>query len=377
MSVSLTSDNKRSKLTPRREPYWDRVEAGCYLGFRVAQAGGGTWIARWRDDSGKQNYKALGGGIDHPEALKSARAWFKHCQQGASPQIITVGDACRDYINNKRTEDGNKPANEAETRFKRLVYGTPLESVPLDKLQASRIRKWRDAQLIKSNDDDEERRNKDTINRNLVILKAALNFAFKSQHIGTDSGWKSITKFKGVGGQRERFLSTNELQDILKACPDNLGRFCRGLLLLGCRPGELAGAKVGDFDKNAGTLILDGKTGKRTITLSSDAAGFIMECCRLKTNAVHIFLRDDGLPWTKDSWKKPFQKAVIASGVSNPKGIVIYSLRHAALSQMVGSGLDSFIVAQIAGTSVAMIEKHYGHMHHSKNRAVLDKIKIL
>lgn len=39
-----------------------------------------------------------------------------------------------------------------------------------------------------------------------------------------------------------------------------------------------------------------------------------------------------------------------------------YSLRHCVISELVHGGLELLTVAQISGTSVAMFEKHYGHL---------------
>jgi hypothetical protein len=39
-----------------------------------------------------------------------------------------------------------------------------------------------------------------------------------------------------------------------------------------------------------------------------------------------------------------------------------YTMRHSVISDLVHDGLDLLTVAQISGTSVAMIERHYGHL---------------
>ena len=66
MANALDSKTKRDKLAPRREPYWSPLQKGAAVGFRKLETGDGTWIARWRDDEGKQKYRALGftGGDD-------------------------------------------------------------------------------------------------------------------------------------------------------------------------------------------------------------------------------------------------------------------------------------------------------------------------
>ncbi|MEA3117230.1 MAG: hypothetical protein QOI13_500 [Paraburkholderia sp.] len=79
--------------------------------------------------------------------------------------------------------------------------------------------------------------------------------------------------------------------------------------------------------------------------------------------------------WNKDSWKKPFKAAAAAANL--PSSVVMYSLRHTAISEMIANGIDSFEVARMAGTSTEMIDKHYGHLRHDKMRARLDAIAML
>ena len=49
-----------------------------------------------------------------------------------------------------------------------------------------------------------------------------------------------------------------------------------------------------------------------------------------------------------------------------------YSLRHAAISELLVSGMDMHTVAKIAGTSTDMIDKHYGHLCIERTRKQLD-----
>lgn len=94
----IDSKTKRAKLAARREPYWARLVSGGYLGFRKLSDGEGTWVARWRDDEGKQHYRALGHFDDFDGAAKVAANWIKENEQGTSPSVTTVEAACRAYV---------------------------------------------------------------------------------------------------------------------------------------------------------------------------------------------------------------------------------------------------------------------------------------
>ena len=49
-----------------------------------------------------------------------------------------------------------------------------------------------------------------------------------------------------------------------------------------------------------------------------------------------------------------------------PDAVCAYTLRQSAITDLVVSGLDLFHAAQLAGTSIAMIEKHYGHLRRQQ-----------
>jgi hypothetical protein len=66
------------------------------------------------------------------------------------------------------------------------------------------------------------RRAKDSANRNLVALKAALNRALESRLISSDFAWRTVKAFEKVSRRRERFLEPEQRRKLLKACPADL-----------------------------------------------------------------------------------------------------------------------------------------------------------
>jgi len=45
-----------------------------------------------------------------------------------------------------------------------------------------------------------------------------------------------------------------------------------------------------------------------------------------------------------------------------PDAVSAYTLRHSVITDLIRVRLPILTVAQLSGTSVAMIEKHYGHL---------------
>lgn len=145
MALDLSRVGDREKLKAQREPYWQRLRAGCFLGFRPSKRGGkGSWIARVYDrDTGKYRLKALGdfgelaGNEIFGAAKKSAEAVAELVESGGElrPKIETVSDACREYA---RTRP------ESDQRFSRYVYSDPIGVIRLDKLRRRHLKEWRE-----------------------------------------------------------------------------------------------------------------------------------------------------------------------------------------------------------------------------------------
>jgi site-specific recombinase XerD len=53
---------------------------------------------------------------------------------------------------------------------------------------------------------------------------------------------------------------------------------------------------------------------------------------------------------------------VKAAAVGLPDSITDYAMRHSVITDLVTGGLDLMTIAQLSGTSIAMLEKHYSHL---------------
>lgn len=378
MPSPIRSVADRKTLSPRREPYWDRLEAGCFLGFRKLADGTGTWIARWRDSNAQQRYRSLHSQPDYDTAAKAARTWFAQCK-GGSTEVINVEEACRRYVNDRMREKGASTANDAAGRFERLVYGTPFGRIKLEALRTAHVTDWRNTQVAvrgdESDDDpDAERRTRDSANRNLASLKAALNLAYRLGLVSSTAQWDRVASFKGVSKRRDTSLTLTERKKLLAAASADLKVFVRAMLLTGCRPGELAATKVGGLNPCGLLTISESKTAPRTIPISP-AALELLSGCAAGRPAEEPLLTNHGQAWSRFDWRDEMQAARTRAGL--PPSVVMYSLRHVAISEMLVSGIDPMTAAKIAGTSIEMISRHYGHLIKDKIIDQLAKVQVL
>ncbi|MBK7003010.1 MAG: tyrosine-type recombinase/integrase [Rhodoferax sp.] len=95
------------------------------------------------------------------------------------------------------------------------------------------------------------------------------------------------------------------------------------------------------------------------IAVPQATADFFAAQTENKLPTAYLFTRADGTPWNKDSWKGPFKDAALGAGLPD---VTMYTLRHCTITDLVHSGLDLLTVAQLSGTSLRMIEQHYGHL---------------
>lgn len=382
--TDLSTVRNREPLTPRREPYWHKLANGHFLGYRPSAIGkGGSWIARHYDpDTRKKLLRALGDFGHLPEserfsaASREARQWFDHLMGGGSRKSLTVRDACERYA------AGNK---EAAGRFSRTVYGDPIAKIEVSKLTREHVRAWRkrleDAPALVSRPKGKEAvtraRSPATINRDMVPFRAALNLALDHGDAINDQAWRvALRPIRQADGRRNLYLDRDQRRALLECLPDDARAFARGLCLLPLRPGALADLRVGDFDARRNELVIGrDKAGEgRKILIQGETADMLRTQVRGKLPAAPLFARWDGVAWKAYMWKDPIKEAAKAAGL--PPDVVAYTLRHSTITDLVQSGLDLLTVAQVSGTSVAMIEKHYGHLQRAKAAAALATLAL-
>lgn len=374
---SITTVKARDALKPRHAPYWHRLMKGCYLGYRKKSATApGAWVARFQTDDGRQVVHSLGGFDELPAsdrfdaAKKAAEAWFEHKGRGGSSKPKTVREVCEDYVAHLRDENREKAAKDAEGRFERWVYSdAKLAETPALKLTEAQIDGWRKA-LIKTPAIPQDKRKPATkprspasVNRDMSTFRAALNLGLENRHFTSDAAWvRKLKPIEGAGRRRRVYLDADQRRRLIEAAPPDVAAFIRALCLLPLRPGAMASLSVADFDKRLRTLVIgkDKEGEDRVISLPRVTADFLATQARDKLPAAPLLARADGKRWDKDAWKGPIRDAVGAAGL--PANATAYSLRHSTITDLVRGGMPTLTVAQISGTSVAMIEKHYGHL---------------
>ncbi|MDB5294125.1 MAG: integrase [Phycisphaerales bacterium] len=136
----------------------------------------------------------------------------------------------------------------------------------------------------------------------------------------------------------------------------------------GPRTSELAKARVWNFQPASRTIVLpehkrsttQRKPRPRKIVLPAATYAIVLKRCEGKRPNDLIFADPKGRPWDRRTLCNRFAHVRARAGVR--ARITIYSFRHAWISEAVMDGTDLLSVADMAGTSVDMIERTYGHL---------------
>jgi integrase len=361
--ADLSRKRGRERFSVRREPYWQRLETGAYLGFR---RGPDTWIARYRNRDGKQLYHALNA-REFDDAKREAETWLK--QMGAAVRTVqrgTVREALETYAKWLREQGREEAAKHSESRFRTIVWDDPLASIPLAKLTREDMREWRERLR--------PGRQARSINRHVRSIVAGLNRALIEGHIGNAGAWKLDPLADDVddSGETAVMLNASQRAAIINAAEPATAALLRGLELTGARPKELAAAIVSDFDARQGWLKLSHRKGRparlraRMVVLSAEGVSFFKTQATGKLPKALLFPSARGRPFERHDWADEIRAAVVkvnakARGKARiPARATAYAFRHARISELLQEhGLDPLTVAAQTGTSVRMIERSY------------------
>ena len=217
----------RRKLPARKEPYWRQIHKGLAVGY-YRGVKSGSWHVR-RTVDGRKVYQRIGKADDYADADGTVILSYDQAVQAAmtSDQArpatpegkYTVKEAIADYLEDlkARSPRGHR---DAEQRFDFHVI-PKLGSRPVASLTREQVRRWHQGLATveggDADDFDAIRKRRNTANRNLSALKAALNFAYHEGRVSHRSAWDAVRPFKQVDEPRQRFLKTAECRRLINA----------------------------------------------------------------------------------------------------------------------------------------------------------------
>jgi integrase len=193
-----------------------------------------------------------------------------------------------------------------------------------------------------------------------AIVLACLNYGVKKLNMPPHP----LTHVRpGSVGSRERYLTPEERCTIRGAVKGTFAEYVFALEQTGARPfSELAKVTAADVDLEKGTMTMvrwknskKQKGKKRTIYLVEP----ILDLMR-KLVARHpegpLFRNQIGSPWTRQALTARFRKLAQVLGLP---GLTAYAFRTAYITDALSRGVPVAVVAELCGTSIQTINKHY------------------
>jgi integrase len=318
--------------------------------------------------------------LTHEQAKELARKWAKSVKAGAEPAAsLTVNDALDRYFE-ARAAEGMKSIHDARARAA-LHVRPQLGKTRVADLTVLRLRKWRDGlvserklrrtgrfadrknfEVVDLSDPEVIRRRRDTANRILTMLKAALNWSYNNRLVSDDSAWRLVKPFRGTTSARVRFLTPKEQKALLAVSNGAIRDLVSAALVTGARFGELSRLRVSDYDPdNRSVFIAESKSGKpRHIPLPEGGAGLFKGLCDGRGGDEPLLRQEGGAGWAKSSYQRAWKALLERAGLAD---VTLHEIRHTYASAMVRGGAPLMVVAQALGHSdTRMVDKHYAHL---------------
>lgn len=389
--IRLETRAARSRLSIRAEPYWRVIHEGAHLGYYRGSRTG-KWVARYRTPGGaSKGYvkRTLGEAddvadadgvqfFDFRQAQYKARAWFEEVSLGrATPSSYTVADALDDYMKGfrgrsvaatrSRVEAIIKPALgtlEVAALTRKIVADWHAERAASPaRLRTSSRTKIPNCRPLEG--EDAIRQRKSTANRDLTVLKAALNRAAENRAGLPLDAWRGVRPFANVDRAKLRYLKEDEARRLVNATTPQFRPMVQAALLTGARYGELRNAKVQDFDAAAGVLWLrETKSGgPRVAYLEEEGVRLLSRACAGKGPAAWIFSRPDGQRWGASQQARP-----LAEAWRNAKlePTTFHDLRRTYGARLATQGVPLAVIAEALGHADERItRRHYAHLSPS------------
>lgn len=217
-----------------------------------------------------------------------------------------------------------------------------------------------------------------------AAIKAAFRWATLQGRIQSNPV-RSLSVGKGEG--RDFVIKIDTYQKLLDGASDPKFRrkhvlafrlILMALRLSGCRPSEIANLRIEHIHGDR-WLLPHHKTRRKT-----KRPRVVYPCACLETlvrivthgrSSGPVFMASPTESWTYSKMRRRFER--LKKRVKVDPKCVLYSFRHSSMTDSIMAGVDVATVAELHGTSIRMIEAHYGHLakHHEYMKKASDRVQ--
>jgi integrase len=208
-----------------------------------------------------------------------------------------------------------------------------------------------------------------TVNRELACLKHMLTKAVDWEL--TDVNPAKKVKLLAENNERLRYLTREELGNLLRCCPGYLEPIVITAVYTGMRKTEILKLKWEDIDLEQGIIFVRNSKNNemRELPINDQLMGVLR---KQKFRSPYVFAREDGS--TPVSIRTAFENAVKKAGI---KDFRFHDLRHTFASHLVMSRVDLATVKELLGHKTISMTLRYAHLSPGHKRHAVNSLRFL
>jgi len=214
-----------------------------------------------------------------------------------------------------------------------------------------------------------------TINRELALMKHAFNLAIKEWEWTKENPVAKISMEK-EDNKRDRWLTDEEEEKLLKVCPEWLKELVVFALNTGMRLGEILSLTWEGVDLFRKTVTIFKSKNKERRTIPVNATVFEMLKAKTKVRSIKtnlVFHSENHSRRDVSNVDKSFKIRVDKAGIEN---FHFHDLRHTFATRLVQSRKDLYEVQMLLGHKTSAMTQRYAHHNPESLRGaveILDK----
>ena len=214
-----------------------------------------------------------------------------------------------------------------------------------------------------------------TVNHHINVVRVMFNWAVKFGSLERHDLHK-VERLKKPRG-RVRFLSLEEQEKLLDACPSDFRPVLLLLLDTGLRVSELAELTWEDVDLEHRLITVYRSKASRTarnyvprkIPLTERAHAIL---AGRERRAGRVFLNEDGNPYDRNSLRLRFNRARKKAGILD---VSLHTFRHTFASRLSMSGENLQTVAALLGHTTTRTAEIYSHLADEHLRLAVGRLE--
>lgn len=300
-------------------------------------------------------------GSPRPERNKKTGLWnvpkeiddaYHKLMAGERPQIQT--DAVAAVLDDFLTWSYENRARKTADRYKDFIqsFCDKHGTMTVSELHSGHVTAWLNAK---------DTWNATTKHNAITALQRGFNWAVKNRGLRFNP-IKGMEKPKP--NTRTTFVTPEEFEEVLEHVQDQP---FRDLLIVsydsGARPQEVKDLEARHIESDKQRAVIPAEEAKKGIQRAfyfpTERSMEIINRLVKERPTGPLFLNNRGNPWTGFAVKCRFERLEPKIG----KRLFQYALRHSFITSKLAAGVDSHVVARLAGhQNTAMLDRHYSHI---------------